>query len=164
MREAARSSSEPPTPPPPADHESSSSAPRWARSLSALVPDVSAEVPPPTATSAPATCEGEGVAAEAVLPGHVVRSVLKAEPARLAEVNTYKNLVGSALAGSRGGFNAHASNSVTAVFLACGQDPAPQAGWNTLETFTFGTPGIWRVHPASSSLPSKLVVGFKAWK
>ena len=30
----------------------------------------------------------------------------------------------SALAGSIGGFNCHASNIVTALFLACGQDPA----------------------------------------
>ena len=48
----------------------------------------------------------------------------QADPVRVAEVNTYKNLVGSALAGSIGGFNAHASNVVTACFLACGQDPA----------------------------------------
>ena len=67
---------------------------------------------------------GKSVAAEAVLPGSVVREVLKADPQRVAEVNTYKNLVGSALAGSIGGFNCHASNIVTALFLACGQDPA----------------------------------------
>lgn len=67
---------------------------------------------------------GKSVAAEVVLPGELVRRVLKADPVRLAEVNTYKNLVGSALAGSLGGFNAHASNIVTALFLACGQDPA----------------------------------------
>ena len=28
------------------------------------------------------------------------------------------------MAGSVGGFNAHAANLVTAVYLACGQDPA----------------------------------------
>jgi len=67
---------------------------------------------------------GKSVAAEVLLPGAVVRSILKADPARVAEVNTNKNLVGSAMAGSLGGFNAHASNVVTAVFLACGQDPA----------------------------------------
>ena len=67
---------------------------------------------------------GKSVVAEAVLPGAIVRDVLKAEPQRVAEVNTYKNLVGSAMAGSVGGFNAHASNVVTACFLACGQDPA----------------------------------------
>jgi len=40
------------------------------------------------------------------------------------EVNVAKNLIGSAIAGSIGGFNAHASNIVTAMFLATGQDPA----------------------------------------
>ena len=39
-------------------------------------------------------------------------------------LNVSKNLVGSAMAGALGGFNAHASNIVTAVFLATGQDPA----------------------------------------
>ena len=63
---------------------------------------------------------GKSVIAEAVLPGAICRAVLKAEPERIAEVNTYKNLVGSAMAGSIGGFNAHASNVVTALFLALG--------------------------------------------
>ncbi|PHT89201.1 hypothetical protein T459_04314 [Capsicum annuum] len=35
-----------------------------------------------------------------------------------------KNLTGSALAGALGGFNAHASNIVSAVYIATGQDPA----------------------------------------
>ena len=64
---------------------------------------------------------GKSVAAEAVIPGEVVRRILKADPERVVQVNTNKNLVGSALAGSIGGFNAHASNIVTALFLACGQ-------------------------------------------
>ena len=34
------------------------------------------------------------------------------------------HLIGNAMAGAVGGFNAHASNIVTAVFLATGQDPA----------------------------------------
>jgi len=42
----------------------------------------------------------------------------------LCDLNINKNLVGSAMAGSIGGFNAHASNIVTAIFLATGQDPA----------------------------------------
>ena len=45
----------------------------------------------------------------------------------LAQVglNTAKNLVGSAMAGmSAGGYNAHSANIVTAIYLACGQDPA----------------------------------------
>lgn len=39
-------------------------------------------------------------------------------------MNKQKNHIGSAMAGSVGGFNAHAANIVTAVFLATGQDPA----------------------------------------
>jgi hydroxymethylglutaryl-CoA reductase (NADPH) len=35
-----------------------------------------------------------------------------------------KNLIGSAMAGAMGGFNAHAANIVAAMFLATGQDPA----------------------------------------
>eukprot|EP00965_Chrysotila_dentata_P244924 6206246-Pleurochrysis_carterae.AAC.6 len=67
---------------------------------------------------------GKSVACEALSPGAIVRKVLKADPQRVAALNVHKNLVGSALAGSIGGFNAHASNLVTALFLACG---APRA-------------------------------------
>merc|ERR1719313_2717978 len=42
----------------------------------------------------------------------------------MVELNVSKNMIGSALAGSIGGFNAHASNIVTAIYLATGQDPA----------------------------------------
>ena len=42
----------------------------------------------------------------------------------MIETNKQKNHIGSAMAGSIGGFNAHAANIVTAVFLATGQDPA----------------------------------------
>lgn len=67
---------------------------------------------------------GKSVVAEAIIPGDVVRSVLKSDVNALVELNTSKNLIGSAMAGSLGGFNAHASNIVTAIFLATGQDPA----------------------------------------
>ncbi|CAN3355525.1 3-hydroxy-3-methylglutaryl-coenzyme A reductase 1 [Diutina catenulata] len=67
---------------------------------------------------------GKSIVAEAVVPADVVRSVLKSDVDALVELNVSKNLVGSAMAGSVGGFNAHAANLVTAVFLACGQDPA----------------------------------------
>jgi len=77
---------------------------------------------------------GKSVAAEAVIPGNVVREILKADPERVVQVNTQKNLVGSALAGSIGGFNAHASNIVTALFLACGQDPAQNVESSTCIT------------------------------
>lgn len=39
----------------------------------------------------------------------------------MIEVNISKNLVGSAMAGSVGGFNAQAANIVTAIFIATGQ-------------------------------------------
>lgn len=67
---------------------------------------------------------GKSVVAEAIIPGSVVRSVLKSDVNALVELNTSKNLIGSAMAGSIGGFNAHAANIVTAIFLATGQDPA----------------------------------------
>uniref|UniRef100_A0A8C2PZJ1 3-hydroxy-3-methylglutaryl-coenzyme A reductase n=1 Tax=Cyprinus carpio TaxID=7962 RepID=A0A8C2PZJ1_CYPCA len=38
------------------------------------------------------------------------------------------NLVGSAMAGSIGGYNAHAANIVAAIYIACGQDPAQTVG------------------------------------
>ncbi|KAK8846554.1 hydroxymethylglutaryl-CoA reductase (NADPH) [Kwoniella newhampshirensis] len=67
---------------------------------------------------------GKSVVAEAVVPGHVVKSVLKTTVKDLCHLNVRKNLIGSAMAGSIGGFNAHAANILTAVFLATGQDPA----------------------------------------
>ncbi|KAF7191178.1 3-hydroxy-3-methylglutaryl-coenzyme A reductase [Pseudocercospora fuligena] len=67
---------------------------------------------------------GKSVVAEAIIPGEVVRTVLKSNVDALVELNVSKNFIGSAMAGSIGGFNAHASNIVTAIFLATGQDPA----------------------------------------
>lgn len=37
------------------------------------------------------------------------------------DLNINKNLVGSAMAGSIGGYNAHAANIVAAIYIACGQ-------------------------------------------
>ena len=67
---------------------------------------------------------GKAVVAEAIIPGEIVRSVLKCDVDALVELNTSKNLIGSAMAGALGGFNAHASNIVAAIFIATGQDPA----------------------------------------
>ncbi|OGE58470.1 hypothetical protein PENARI_c001G06067 [Penicillium arizonense] len=67
---------------------------------------------------------GKSVVAEAIIPGDIVKSVLKSDVNALVELNVSKNLIGSAMAGSLGGFNAHASNIVSAIFLATGQDPA----------------------------------------
>ncbi|GME78363.1 unnamed protein product [Ambrosiozyma monospora] len=67
---------------------------------------------------------GKSVVAEARVPAEAVKKVLKSDVDALVELNISKNLIGSAMAGSVGGFNAHAANLVTAVFLATGQDPA----------------------------------------
>lgn len=67
---------------------------------------------------------GKSVVAEAVIRKDIVEKVLKTTVDDLVNLNTSKNLVGSAMAGSIGGFNAHASNIVTAMYIATGQDPA----------------------------------------
>jgi len=67
---------------------------------------------------------GKSVIVEAVISDFVVKSVLKSSVKDMIDTNKQKNLIGSAMAGSVGGFNAHAANIVTAVFLATGQDPA----------------------------------------
>jgi hydroxymethylglutaryl-CoA reductase (NADPH) len=69
--------------------------------------------------------EGRGrtVAADVLLPTAVVEERFGTTPEAIAAVNTRKNLVGSAKAGSLG-FNAHVANVVAAAFLATGQDIA----------------------------------------
>lgn len=67
---------------------------------------------------------GKSVVCEAIIKGDVVRKVLKTNVEALVELNMLKNLAGSAMAGALGGFNAHASNIVTAIYIATGQDPA----------------------------------------
>ena len=61
---------------------------------------------------------------EAIIKEEVVQKVLKTNVSALVELNMLKNLAGSAVAGALGGFNAHASNIVFAIFIATGQDPA----------------------------------------
>lgn len=64
---------------------------------------------------------GKSVICEAIVPSKIVRDVLKTSVAALVDVNINKNLVGSAIAGSIGGYNAHAANLVTAIYIATGQ-------------------------------------------
>jgi hydroxymethylglutaryl-CoA reductase (NADPH) len=66
---------------------------------------------------------GKCVVAETNIPESVVRDRLHCSVEDMVEINIRKNLVGSAMAGSLG-FNAHAANMASAVFLATGQDPA----------------------------------------
>ncbi|CAI4047237.1 hydroxymethylglutaryl-CoA reductase (NADPH) HMG2 SKDI_12G4780 [Saccharomyces kudriavzevii IFO 1802] len=94
---------------------------------------------------------GKSVVAEATIPGDVVKSVLKSDAAALVELNICKNLVGSAMAGSVGGFNAHAANLVTALFLALGQDPAQNIESSNCITLMKEVDGDLRI---SVSMPS----------
>jgi 3-hydroxy-3-methylglutaryl-coenzyme A reductase (EC 1.1.1.34) len=66
---------------------------------------------------------GRSVTADVVVPGDVVADTLETTPEAVAEINTRKNLIGSAKAGALG-FNAHVANPVAAMFLATGQDEA----------------------------------------
>ena len=67
---------------------------------------------------------GKSVLAQATISEETLKKVLKVDVDRMVELNTCKNLVGSCLAGSMGGSNAHAANLVAAIFLATGQDIA----------------------------------------
>ncbi|XP_076854190.1 3-hydroxy-3-methylglutaryl-CoA reductase a [Brachyhypopomus gauderio] len=71
---------------------------------------------------------GKSVVCEATIPAKIVKEVLKTTTEALVDVNISKNLVGSAMAGSIGGYNAHAANVVAAIYIACGQDPAQTVG------------------------------------
>ncbi|WP_193309152.1 hydroxymethylglutaryl-CoA reductase (NADPH) [Halorubrum halophilum] len=66
---------------------------------------------------------GRSVTADVTIPREVVEDRLHTTPESIAEINTRKNLVGSAKAGGLG-FNAHVANAVAAMFLATGQDEA----------------------------------------
>ena len=77
---------------------------------------------------------GHSVTADVTVPREVVEERFGTTPEQVAEVNTRKNLVGSAKAGSLG-FNAHAANVAAATFLATGQDEAhPVESANAITT------------------------------
>lgn len=67
---------------------------------------------------------GKRVVCETRISEEVLKNLLKTDAKTLVQCNKYKNMAGSAMAGSIGGNNAHAANMVTAIFIACGQDPA----------------------------------------
>mmetsp|Transcript_7526 Transcript_7526/g.13264 ORF Transcript_7526/g.13264 Transcript_7526/m.13264 type:complete len:670 (-) Transcript_7526:88-2097(-) len=95
---------------------------------------------------------GKSVVIEATIPADVVRSTLKTSVTAIVEANLNKNLIGSAMAGTVGGFNAHAANNVTAVFLATGQDPAQNVESSNCITLMEETPegDLWM----SCTMPS----------
>lgn len=83
---------------------------------------------------------GKSVVTDCVISKDVVHNVLKTNVDDIVQVNMDKNLIGSAMAGSIGGFNAHASNIVTAVFLATGQDCAQNVESSNCITLMEKTP------------------------
>jgi hydroxymethylglutaryl-CoA reductase (NADPH) len=95
---------------------------------------------------------GKSVVVEATIPKEVVRKTLKTTVPAMVETNLHKNLIGSAMAGTVGGFNCHASNIVTAVFLATGQDPAQNVESSNCITLLEETPegDLW----ISCTMPS----------
>jgi hydroxymethylglutaryl-CoA reductase (NADPH) len=89
--------------------------------------------------------EGRGrtVTADVTLERELVEETLKTTPEAIVEANTRKNLVGSAKAGSLG-FNAHAANTVAAMFLATGQDEAQVVeGANAITTMDAREDGLY---------------------
>ena len=70
---------------------------------------------------------------QAIVPAHIVSSVLKTSTSALVDLNISKNLVGSSMAGSIGGFNAHAANVITAIYIATGQVSLKNLNFNLCE-------------------------------
>ena len=96
---------------------------------------------------------GKSVIAETTLTGKVIVDVLKCSVQSLVELNQAKNLVGSSVAGSIGGNNAHAANVVTALFLATGQDPAQNVESSNCMTLMEAVNGGQDLH-VSVTMPS----------
>jgi hydroxymethylglutaryl-CoA reductase (NADPH) len=64
----------------------------------------------------------KSVTCESIIEGSLLKDIMKVDIDDLINLNTKKNLIGSALSGSIGGFNAHASNIVASIFASTGQD------------------------------------------
>ena len=67
---------------------------------------------------------GKSVVADVLVPEELCRTVLKASPEAIAELNVKKNLLGSIINGGVQSANAHFANMLLAVYLATGQDAA----------------------------------------
>ena len=66
---------------------------------------------------------GKTIVAETIISREIALKVLKAEPELIHDINTRKNLLGSARAGAIA-YNAHFANIIAAIFIATGQDVA----------------------------------------
>jgi hydroxymethylglutaryl-CoA reductase (NADPH) len=105
---------------------------------------------------------GKSVVCEAIIKEEVVKKVLKTNVAALVELNVLKNLAGSAVAGALGGYNAHASNIVSAVFIATGQDPAQNVESSNCITMMEAVNDGKDLH-VSVTMPSIEVIGNSIW-
>jgi hydroxymethylglutaryl-CoA reductase (NADPH) len=105
---------------------------------------------------------GKSVVCEATIKEEVVRKVLKTNVAALVELNVLKNLAGSAIAGALGGYNAHASNIVSAIFIATGQDPAQNVESSNCITMMEAVNDGKDLH-VSVTMPSIEVIGNSIW-
>ncbi|KOX98251.1 hydroxymethylglutaryl-CoA reductase (NADPH) [Halorubrum sp. ASP1] len=102
---------------------------------------------------------GRSVVADATIPRAVVEERLRTTPESIEEINTRKNLVGSAKAGALG-FNAHVANAVAAMFLATGQDEAQVVeGANAITTAETTADGDLYVSVSLASLEVGTVGG-----
>lgn len=64
---------------------------------------------------------GKSMVADATISAAVVQTILKTTVDALVRLGQAKLLIGSSMAGTIGGWNAHAANIVAAIFIATGQ-------------------------------------------
>lgn len=107
------------------------------------------------------TCgRGTSVMCSAKLPADVVEKVLKVSVDSLIDVWLKKVMIGSAMAGSIGGFNCQAANIVSAIFIATGQDAAQVvASSNCILTMEKDSRGSLEVHCKMPSIECGTVGG-----
>lgn len=67
---------------------------------------------------------GKRAVAEILIPEAILRRYLRTDAAKMCDLNTRKNHIGSSLAGSLRSANAHFANMLLAFYLATGQDAA----------------------------------------
>lgn len=103
---------------------------------------------------------GKSVECNALIPAEIVESVFKVAVDSLIEVWLKKVMIGSAMAGSIGGFNCHAANIVAAIFIATGQDAAQVvSSSNCIITLEKESCGSLAVHCSMPSIECGTVGG-----
>lgn len=103
---------------------------------------------------------GKSIECNASIPVDVVEEVLKVPVDSLIGVWKHKVMIGSAMAGSIGGFNCHAANIVAAIFIATGQDVAQVvSSSNCLLSLEKDSRGSLEVHCSMPSLECGTVGG-----